>query len=52
MSTKKAQRLKVYEVYHNGTHQANVMAYSIREARNKVLAWYGEHREVYYSSNQ
>lgn len=39
--------LKTYEIYKNGTQQGEVEAHSLSEAKKKVFAHYGEHREVY-----
>jgi antirestriction protein len=39
--------LKTYEIFKNGTQQGEVRATSLKEAKRKVFATYGEHRDVY-----
>jgi hypothetical protein len=40
-------KLKEFEIFKNGTQQGTVMAKNLKEAKDKVFAAYGEHREVY-----
>jgi len=39
--------LKTYEIFKNGTQQGEVQAKNLAEAKRKVFATYGEHRDVY-----
>jgi len=44
--------LKTYEILKNGTQQGEVQATSLAEAKRKVFATYGEHRDVYEAEDE
>ena len=44
--------LKTYEIFKNGTQQGEVQATSLAEAKRKVFATYGEHRDVYEAEDE
>jgi len=41
------KKTKEFEIFKNGTQQGTVWAKNLKEAKGKVFATYGEHREVY-----